>query len=202
MNLHVINLKRQINEFLFEEFRYDRRNTFDRISDSWPFELTYLGTINAFNEVAEVFEFTWRKEAFFITCERGLVHPLCWTVAGMTIADFQHQFSGRKWMGRTVGLDTAMLGEDDIPGTVERRRTLEKIAKQAPGTSEGFRIILGLYLPTRGCYVGLVEELSKSKTWVVSDVFPAQEALFIEAGGERAVSAAVGRLIERGTLSP
>jgi hypothetical protein len=194
-------LRKSVNIFLFKEFRYDRRKKQRAVSEDWPFVLTYLGAIKTFDYYSDVYEFTWRRDAFFITCEGGLVHASYWPVAGMTINDFQNQFQGQKWLGRTIDLDTTVLGEEGIPGSIERRAAILSLAQAVPGERGSFRIRWGLYVTKRKQHIGLVEGVTTSKVWIVSGAFPPQLARLLRAGEERCIASQIGELIEQGVLA-
>ena len=126
------DLRKRVNEFLFKEFRYDRRKIQRAVTEAWPLLITCQGTIKTSTREEDVYEFTWRKEAFFITCESGLVRTSYWPVAGMTLGDFQNQFQGWELFGQTIDLDTAVLGEEGSPRSHERQAAILSLAQAVP----------------------------------------------------------------------
>ena len=194
------DLRREINEFLFEEFGYDSRHSPGRVTETWPFKLTYSGVVKIHGRDAEIYEFTWRKMRFFIPCEDGLVSTTYWHVLDMTIEDFQTVQHGSWWLGPSVDLNTSTLEDERIPRAIERRRVIESLASAIPGFGEQVEILKGLYLPERVCHVGVVRRPGAAEAWVVSNQFAPRRARFLDGGAGYAMEFAVGELINDGTL--
>ncbi len=57
---------RNYNEYLFHEFGYDDEDQVNRISDTWPFSFSYVGTFDIAGTKTEVYEFKDGEDEFYL----------------------------------------------------------------------------------------------------------------------------------------
>lgn len=144
------NIERDINEYLFYEFGMDGDNDESLISETWPFALKLVGDV----EGRLVYEFD-EDEPFFALAKPTFNFLL---KKGMSVGDLTLQFLGKDWIADQdpVDLSQSLLSDTSVPSGLERARALRTLGAQALGVlPEEVRILEGLYLRSKQCYLGL-----------------------------------------------
>lgn len=143
--------KKDVNEYLYYEFGIDGEKS--SISEDWPFHLHSVGFLQLPGERVEVYEFNDGEMDYY--AQEGFFFPK----AGMTFDDLYLENLGKQWISeqRPVDLNTSIIGDDQVPTVIERRRNLEGLARKALGDSTVFNVSEGLFLRKTGSYIALLE---------------------------------------------
>ena len=191
--------KRRLNEYLFYEMGFDAEDHDSEPSEDWPFKLTFVGKIELDSYTEIVFSFE-DDETYFAFAGRSL----SFLPAGrMNLDDLRHQLVGSSWIASQdpVSLEQSLPGEADVPSGLERRATLEEMARAAHPLSDSASVLEGLYLRKSRKYLALVCAGSKHNATVFGTELKVVDVPFPQISACRRLSAVIGRLIEqRGTL--
>ncbi len=192
--------KRTLNEYLFAEFGFDLVDeTKARISDTWPFELRSLGTVQMPTGNVQVFEFNDGTEPCFAISGRSLNF---FSTDGMTFDELRLQLIGSDWIARRnpVDLDTAHLGDEAVPSLRQRRAAVGSLAAHVFPNNPTPRVLQGLFLQSTGLHLGLVQESTTGELVIVgTDLKP----WFVHCPSEsswRLLAFGIGQMITEGKL--
>jgi hypothetical protein len=176
----------ELNEYLALEWGHEGEVTADR-----PFALRRLGEIG--DSVAyEFFDGDHREFAF-----HGRVLS-CMAAGNMTLEDLRRQERGRAWIGdrEPVDLATAKIGDERVPGGVERRTAIERLIADAghdPGTT---RIVEGVFLVAERRSIAVVETAGGDRLALLGGTVAPVPAVMRELSGWRQLAHAVGRRLD------
>lgn len=186
--------KKDINEYLYYEFGIDGDKSF--ISGEWPFHLHSVGSLTLRGERTDYYEFTdgetdyYAQEGFFFL------------KAGMTLEDISIQDLGQQWIDgqNPLDLNTTVIGDDQVPTTLERRYNIEALARKALGDNAVFNIVEGLFLRKTGSYIAILENSADGNAIVVGTDLNPITIGFPEASSYRRLSYALGKLLRDETI--
>jgi hypothetical protein len=194
-----------INRYLFHEFGFD----IDRdgclvdealVTNSWPFELDYVGTITQPELSQMVFTFQYGVTPYYALWGSPSSTYPC---AGMSLEHLQRQAHGSAWIQQydPINLASSRIGDPTIPPTVMRRAAIESLAIHACSHLFRFRIVEGLFLRRIQHYLAVVEDEEVHQTFVLGTMIAAQPVGFAEAAAWRRLAVHIGELLEAGHLS-
>lgn len=193
----MTSLLTEINKYLFYEFDGDGDES--DVSDHFPFELRYAGSVELTGGKTEVFEFVSDDEDFFAVAGRCLNF---FPKDGMVFEDLKLQMLGAEWISNRapIDLDTSRIGDDSVPPTLERPEAIEILCARFSGGRQNAKILEGLYMRRTGKYLALVQNQSSSSATILGDGFAPHEVGFAEASAWRRLSFGVGELLSFGGL--
>lgn len=194
-----------INRYLFHEFGFD----IDRdgylvddalVTDTWPFEFDYVGTITQGEPSQTVFTFQYGATPYYVLWGSS---SIAYPGAGMSLEHLQRQARGSAWIQHNdpIDLATSRIGDPSIPPTVMRQAAIESLAIHARSHLFRFRILEGLYLRRIQHYLAVVEDEDVHETFVLGTMIAAQVVGFAEAAAWRRLAVHIGELLEAGHLS-
>lgn len=197
-----MTIRREINEYLFHELGLDADADEGGVSDSWPFALEAVGSIQTPDGDVEVFRFTDGDEAYFATAGSVLdVFP----TGGMGFEDLRLALGGRRWIAERdpVDLRTSLPSDPRVPAGHERRSAIERLGAAALPAASGIRIVEGLFLRRTGAYLALVAHAeSPDGVVVVGTGVTPMPIGFPDASAHRRLGWSVGRMLEAGGILP
>jgi hypothetical protein len=181
-----------VNEYLYYEFGIDGEES--SISEDWPFHLHSVGSLQFSGEQTEFYEFTDGEMDYY--AQEGFFFPK----AGMTLDDLYLQELGQQWIReqRPVDLDTTIIGDDQVPTVIERRRNIEALARKAVGDSTVFHVVEGLFLRNTGSYLAILEIQALDDAVVIGSDRNQISVGFPEASSHRRLAYALGKLLRDG----
>ena len=181
--------KKDINEYLYYEFGVDSDES--SISEDWPFHLHFVGILTWQGERTDFYEFTDGETDYY--AQEGDFFPK----AGMTLEDISFQDLGQQWIGEQnpVDLNTVIIGDDQVPTSIERRHNIESLARIALGESAVFHVVEGLFLRKTNSYLALLETSDGGNAVVVGTELNPVTVGFPTASSYRRLSYALGKLL-------
>jgi hypothetical protein len=184
----MVDDKKDLNEYLYREFGIDGPET--AISESWPYELTFVGRIDQDEASVIVYTFEDENERFYALSPDHDFYP----VAGMSFNDLRLQMKGSAWIENCslIDLNTIILGDERIPKTRDRREAIKTLAGEKLGTHKEHKILEGLYLKTEGIYLALIE-LDPAQAVLVGTGMETRRIAFPEASPWRRLSYGIGK---------
>jgi hypothetical protein len=194
----VESTKTEINEYLFYEFAFDLEHDESRISEDWPFHLEHVGRISHKESEIHVLMFE-DDEPYFALANGGLDY--CPT-AGMSLEDLGLQYSGSSWIaaGKPVNLEMCIIGPENVPSTIERRKAIADLVTSAFEHKFDYAILEGLFWRSDGSYLALIEKCESKEAFVLGTKVEAVPVGFPRATSGRRLAVAVGKLISQGQL--
>jgi hypothetical protein len=182
--------KKDVNEYLYYEFGIDGDES--SISENWPFHLHSVGSLQLRGERTEFYEFTDDETDYY--AQEGFFFPK----AGMALDDLYLQDLGQQWLGeqRPVDLNTSIIGDDQVPTVIERRRNIEALATKALGDGTVFNVVEGLFLRKTGSYLALLEIHALDNAVVIGTDLNPISVGFPDASSYRRLSYALGKFLQ------
>jgi hypothetical protein len=185
---------KDINRFLFDEFGFEKRKNADRtrISDDYPFKLKLVGILEDFSDLAEVYEFTYRKKDWYVFsngcqyCQKE----------GMSLHDLQTEKIGAFWLSNTGALHhgTSYFGEEGIPSALERKRRSQLIVDDFIAKNSSGEVEQSFFLKRLQKSIAMVRV--NDEFWLLSDFFEPFAIKF------PSIQYGLGILLERKVLAP
>lgn len=185
-----MNEPKAINEYLSLEFGVNEVGD-SAVTENWPFELSLLDKVKQAENEISVFKFEDANESYFVFSPDHDFYPM----AGMTLEDLRIQMLGTEWIARRmpVNLETALLNDETVPSTKERRVIIQQLAAEAVGEQGKLDILEGLYLKSTGSYFALLG-FSEEEALIVGTTIAPLRVAFPAASAWRRLSYGVGKL--------
>lgn len=204
-----MNIKREINEYLFYEFSFDLENDVSSVTEEWPFTLHYVGGLDLPSR-REFFRFSDGEDDYYAT---GGDHFGFLPALGMELDDLKAIILGIRWIDEhdPITLNMSLLGDDSIPRVPERRAAIENLAREVLGSrlvmeelgkAKELNILEGLFLRRTREYISLIgyEDEERPDILIKANTLPV-EVGFRRAAPYRRVGWAIGQLLKRGLIA-
>jgi hypothetical protein len=184
--------RKDLNEYLYFEFGIDGHES--AISESWPYELTFVGRVDQDAASVIVYTFDDKNERFYAVSPDHDYYP----VAGMSFDDLRLQMEGSAWIEKCapIDLNTIILGDETIPKTRDRQDVIKTLAEQKLGMQSEHKILEGLYLKTEGIYLALIE-LDPAQALLIGTGMETSRIAFPEASPWRRLSYGIGKELSK-----
>jgi len=194
-----LNVKEEINEYLFYEFGFDEDNDESLVNEDFPYIFTYLGELNHLNRNIEVYEFFDDDESN-VVLYGGRISTF--RREGMSLQDLHFQLIGQSWIGEKSPIDLNMskIGYDNIPPINIRREKVEELSTEICKSKDSLKILEGLFLVEEQTYLALIEDLSNKHKFIVgTDIIP--ELIEINClSAWRSLAWGIGKMLVEGHL--
>jgi hypothetical protein len=191
-------VKKALNDYLFAEFGFDLVGE-ARISDTWPFELRSLGTIQMPTGSVQAFEFHDEIESYFAISGFTLGF---FETDGMTFDELRLQLIGSDWIARRnpIDLDTVRLGDDTVPSLRQRRTVIETLGAKVLPNAPAPRILQGLFLQSTSLYLGLIQDSTTGELVIVGSDLEPWSVRCPSGSSWRILAFGIGQMITEGKL--
>ena len=188
-----MNDLKKYNEYLFHEFGFDDEYTESDISETFPFELILIDTVDVAEAEAKIFEFVENETDYFLVDGNSLTF---YEKSGLNFEQFMWQLVGSSWIGaqNPIDLDTSMLGDESVPSIPDRIREIGKNWSKYNG-ERAMRIIEGLYLQNTRQYLALIENLNDKSVSIIGENINLRKIPFENLSPWRRLSIGIGKLV-------
>ena len=194
-----MNVKEEINEYLFYEFGFEEDNDESLVSEVFPYSLTYLGDLNFKNRNIKVYEFLDDDESNFVLYGGGIS---TFKKGGMSLQDLHYQLCGQSWIGEKspIDLNTSKIGYENIPPINIRRGIIEELSTGIYVLKDSLIILEGLFLIDEQKYLALIEDANNKHKFIVGTDISPELIELNNLSPWRILSWGIGKMIEEGRL--
>jgi len=192
-------MKCDINQYLYYEFGFDVESEGNaKVSDTWPFDLEYVGQFKIQNSEMAIYLFEDDNEKYF-AIDGPVVSYL--PKGSMDLDNLKRQFLGSKWIDQfeIVDLETVVLDNPHILSTDDRRSYIINLAKKIY-PNKTCHVLEGLYLKDLREYIALVKYNQDIYAHIIGDSIIVRNIPFDDISPWRRLAVGIGKLVEDGKL--